>query len=207
MRKHLTVGLVFGLFAFALVQAQTKIDIKTPVEDKDKLKLAKAGLAAYLQQADWASIVNFGEDYSVWIKNLKRRFKGNVLMFEVDLELKTTADISTGTLISARHLKDTLDLTEAANLKTFESREAYELVEKQLTKNNKYKPITAVVGTATNVPIAGTVVQQGLKFLGVDVETQYRPDQAIEAMVLGAILVTNLKEMLDAVPAKENKKK
>jgi uncharacterized protein YpmB len=206
MNKSLRCVLVVIILAVSSVSAQIKIDIKTPIEDKEKLKLAKAGLGAYLQQAEWASIVNFGEDYSVWVRNLKRRFKGNILVFEVDLDLKTRADISTGSLISSRHLQDTVDLTDAANLKTFESREAYEFVEKQLTKNNKYKPITAVVGTVTNVPIAGGVVQQGMKYLGVDVEAQYTTDQAIEAMVLGAVLISNLKEMLDALPAPIPKK-
>ena len=119
MKTHFSMVFFLILLGAACAHSQTKLDLKTPLEDKEKLKLAKAGLAAYLQQAEWASIVNLGEDYSVWIKNLKRGFKGNVLMFEVDLELKTQADISTGTLISARHIRDTVDLTETASLKTF----------------------------------------------------------------------------------------
>ena len=180
--------------------AQIKIDLKTPVEDKEKLKLAKAGLGAYLRQVEWAKVVNVGEDYSVWIKKLKRRFKGNMLHFEVDLELKTAADLGSGKPISARHIKDSVDLNEAANLKTFEEREMSELVEKQLTKNNKFKPVTAIIGTATNVPLAGTVVQKGLEYLGVDLESKFTPDQAIEAMTLGAVLIVTLKEMIDALP-------
>ncbi len=197
--KIIVAALIFS----AVACAQVKIDLKTSVEDKEKLKLAKAGLGAYLRQTEWAQVVNFGEDYSVWIKRLKRRFKGNMLHFEVDLELRTTADVTSGKLLAARHTSDSVDLNEVANLKTFEEREVHKLVEQQLTKNNKFKPATAIIGTATNVPVAGTVVQEGLKYLGVELESAFTPDQAIEAMTLGAVLIVQLKEMLDALPHKK----
>lgn len=183
--------------------AQLKIDLKTPVEDKDKLKLAKAGLGAFLRQAEWASVVNVGEDYSVWVKNIKRRFKGNVLHFELDLEIRTAADLTSGKLVSARHLKDSVDLSVAAELKTFEAREMNKLVEEQLTKNNKYKPVSAVVGTVSSVPVAGGLVEKGLEYLGVDLESKFTPDQAIEGMTLGAVMMIQLKEMIDALPPKK----
>lgn len=183
--------------------SQLKIDLKTPLEDKEKLKLAKAGLGAFLRQAEWAHVVNVGEDYSVWIKNLKRKFKGNVLHFELDLEIKTAADLTSGKLISSRHIKDSVDLAAAAELKTFENREMNKLVEEQLKKNNKLKPVTAVIGAATSLPVAGGIVENGLKYFGVDLESDYTPDQAIEGMTLGAVMMIHLKEMIDALPKKK----
>ncbi|MEK6565272.1 MAG: hypothetical protein AABZ41_01050 [Bacteroidota bacterium] len=183
--------------------AQLKIDLKTPVQDKEKLKLAKAGLGAFLRQADWAHVVNVGEDYSVWIKNLKRRFKGNILHFELDLEIKSAADLTSGKPVSVRHIKDSVDLAAAAELKTFEAREMNKLVEEQLTKNNKFKPVSAVVGTVTNVPVAGGIVEKGLEYFGVDLESKFTPDQAIEGMTLGAVMMIHLKEMIDAIPPKK----
>ena len=196
--------LSFAIFLLACVStAQLKIDLKTPVEDKEKLKLAKAGLGAFLRQADWAHVVNVGEDYSVWVKNLKRRFKGNILHFELDLEIKTAADLTSGKPVSARHIKDSVDLAAAAELKTFEAREMNKLVEEQLKKNNKYKPVSAVVGTVTNVPVAGGIVEKGLEYFGVDLESKFTPDQAIEGMTLGAVMMIHLKEMIDALPQKK----
>ena len=182
------------------VFSQLKIDLKTPMEDKEKLKLAKAGLGAYLRQAEWAEVVNFGEDYSVWIKNLKRRFTGNVLHVEVNLELRTRADLGVGDLISARTICDTMYLGAIANVTTFEEREIIVRVGEQLQKNNKYKPLPLVLGSVTHVPLAGPVLEQGLKYLGVDLESKFTPDQAVEAMVLGAVLISNLKEMIDELP-------
>jgi len=195
--------LLYAISLLACIStAQLKIDLKTPLEDKEKLKLAKAGLGAFLRQAEWAQVVNVGEDYSVWIKNLKRKFKGNVLHFELDLEVKTAADLTSGKLLSARHIRDSVDLSVVAELKTFEKREMNKLVEEQLKKNNKFKPVTAVIGTATSLPVAGGIVEQGLKYLGVDLESGYTPDQAVEGMTLGAVMMIHLKEMIDALPPK-----
>ncbi len=196
--------LLYAISLLACIStAQLKIDLKTPLEDKEKLKLAKAGLGAFLRQAEWAQVVNVGEDYSVWIKNLKRKFKGNVLHFELDLEVKTAADLTSGKLLSARHIRDSVDLSVVAELKTFEKREMHKLVEEQLSKNNKFKPVTAVIGTATSLPVAGGIVEQGLKYLGVDLESGYTPDQAVEGMTLGAVMMIHLKEMIDALPPKK----
>lgn len=195
--------------AFYLIQiassAQIKIDVKTPQEDKEKLRFAKAGLGAYLRQAEWAEVVNIGEDYSVWIKNLKRRFVGNVLHFTVTLEVRTTADIGSGKLLSGRTITDTIDLSSLGSKTTFEEREIIGHVEEQIQKNNKYKPLPLVLGTATGVPIAGPIVEKGLKYIGVDLEAEVTPDQAIESMVLGAVLIVNLKEMLDELQQLEQK--
>jgi hypothetical protein len=177
--------------------SQYKIDLKTPAGDKEKLRLAKAGLGSYLRQAEWAKVVNVGEDYSVWIKNLNRKFKGNVLYFDVTLEVRTTADVGSGTLLNGRTIRDTIDLSAIGTTTTFEDREIIREVEKQIQKNNKYKPIPVVLGTVTGVPIAGPIVEKGLKFLGVDLEAKVTPDQAVESMVLGAVLIANLREMID----------
>ena len=77
------------------------------------------------------------------------------------------------------------------------------LVEEQLTKNNKFKPVSAVVGTVTNVPVAGGIVEKGLEYFGVDLESKFTPDQAIEGMTLGAVMMIHLKEMIDAIPPKK----
>jgi len=201
MKKNLLL-IAFCLIAPAAL-CQYKIDLKTPAGDKEKLRLAKAGLGSYLRQAEWAKVVNFGEDYSVWIKDLKRKFQGNVLHFDVTLEIRTTADIGSGDLLSARTIRDTIDLTEIGTKTTFEEREIIIQVEKQLQKNNKYKPLPVVLGVVTGIPFAGPILQKGLKFLGVDLQAAVSPDQAVESMILGAVLISNLKEMIDQLPPLE----
>jgi len=189
--------------AHVVVLSQIKIDLKTPTGDKEKLRLAKAGLGAYLRQAEWAEVVNLGEDYSVWIKDLKRKFTDNILHFDVTLEVRTTADVGSGTLLNSRMIQDTIDLSAIGSKTTFEDREIIAKIEEQIRKNHKYKPIPVVLGTVSGVPVAGQVLEKGLKFLGVDLEARVTPDQAVESMVLGAVLISNLREMIDELPPLE----
>ncbi len=179
-----------------------KLDIKTALAVKEKSKLAKAGLIAYLKQSDWAEVVNFGEKYSVWIENFRRKLRGNTIQFQLDLELRTQADLGIGRLLVTRHIADTVDLSESAELRTFEEREVYRLVEKKLASRGKLKSLVpTVVGAVAGValPGPGTLIQNGLKYLGPELEGKYTADEAVEGMVIGATLVTELKAMLDTV--------
>jgi len=201
MKRNILIMIL--CFIASTAWGQYKIDLKTPAGDKEKLKLAKAGLGAYLRQAEWAKVVNVGEDYSVWIKDLKRKFTGNILHFDVTLEVRTTADVGSGALLNSRMIRDTIDLSAIGSKTTFEDREIIAKIEEQIRKNHKYKPIPVVLGTVSGVPVAGQVLEKGLKFLGVDLEAQVTPDQAVESMVLGAVLISNLREMIDELPPLE----
>jgi hypothetical protein len=176
------------------------IDVKTPMRDKEQLKLAKAGLVGYLRQVDWATIVNFGEDYAAVIQNLRRRLKGDSLIFSVEIELRTAVDLGSGTLLEKRTIRDTVDLSPLSRGRTFEEREVRLLVEEEVFKNSKYKPIEVALSTVSGVPIAGAVIAQGLKYVGVELNAKLTADEAVEAMVLGAGLFVNLKDMIDHHP-------
>ena len=184
------------------VLSPIKLDIKTALDQKEKLKLAKAGLKAYLKQSDWAEVVNLSEDYSVWLSQLRRKLKGNIIMIQMDIELRTPATLDKGKFIDKRHIVDTLDLGEAAKLSTVEEREMFRIVQKQLAKREKPKSLAAaVVGGVAGIalPGIGALIQNGLKHLGSELENQYTADQAVEGMVIGALLVMKLREMIDNV--------
>ena len=190
----LTAGVIFWT-----VEAQTKIDVKTPTAEKDKLKIVKAGLKAYLDQSDWAKVVNLNEDYSVVLRNYARKVKGNLVAFSLDLELRTGSVLGSGKLISAKHFEDTLDLSEAARLQTVEEREMEHFVSEQLTKNQKYKVGLDAAGALTGVPFASVLVEKGLKLFGVELQGKYRVDQAVEGMVMGVLLMGELKPMIEGI--------
>lgn len=185
-----------------------KLDIKTGIGDKEKSKLAKAGLIAYLKQSDWAEVVNFGETYAVWIENFQRKLRGNSILFQLDLELRTRADIGPGKLLMTRHIADTVDMSEMTDLKTFQDRELYRLIEKKITSRFSLKSLVpTVVGAAAKVglPGPGALVQGGLSHFGAAMERQCTSDEAVEGMVLGATLVTHTKVMLNEVLTRKGK--
>ena len=193
----------------SLSYAQIKIDVKTPREEKGKSRFAKAGLISYLKQSEWASVVTFDEDFAIWLRNYHGRLKGNVLYINLDVELHTRATLKSGKLLAAKHVADSVDLAAASQLTTFEAREMYRLVTEHLQRGRKLKGLTNAVGAlgSTLVPGAGTLVETGLKYFGVELEGQYTADQAVEGMVIGALLITEIKPMIDAAPPPLKKKK
>jgi hypothetical protein len=185
-----------------------KIDVKTGLGDKEKSKLAKAGLIAYLKQSDWAEVVNFGESYAIWVENFQRKLRGNSIRFQLDLELRTRADIGAGKLFMTRHIADTVDMSDITELKTFQDRELFQLIEKKLSHRLSLKSLVSTVfGVASKVGSsgAGGMIQGGLKNFGNSMERQFSADEAVEGMVVGAILVTQTKEMLNEVITKAKK--
>lgn len=190
------IGLLIVSFS---IQSPVKIDVKTPAGEKDKLKVVKAGLNAFMRQSDWAKVVNLREDYSVILCNYKRKLKGNIVRFELDLELRTGSVLGKGKLISSKHLADSIDLSEAARLNTVEEREMHHFVLGQLTKNQKYRGALDAVGSITGIPLASALVEKGLSLFGVELEGDYRTDQAVEGMVMGALLMVELQPMIESL--------
>jgi hypothetical protein len=185
-----------------------KLDVKTGLGDKEKSKLAKAGLIAYLKQTDWAEVVNLGETYALWIENCRQKLRGNSILFELDLELRSRADIGPGRLLATRHIADTVDMSDLTDLKTFQERELFRLIEKKLSKRISLKSLISIVGGAAArvaIPGPGTLIQGGLNNFSKALEKQCTADEAVEGMVIGAVLVTQTKGMLNDVMTRGKK--
>jgi hypothetical protein len=182
-----------------------KVDVKTGLGEKEKSKLAKAGLIAYLKQTDWAEVTNLGEAYSLWIENFQRKLRGNAILFQLDLELRSRADFGSGKLLATRHIADTVDMSDVSELKTFQDRELFQLIEKKLSKRISLKTlIPTVVGAAAKfvLPGPGLLIQGGMSNFSKEMERQFTVDEAVEGMVIGAVLVIETKDMLNGVMTK-----
>ena len=55
------------------INAKTYFDIKTKLSEKTDLMAAKAGTMIFIMASDWAGIKEVGEDYSLWLKNYKKK--------------------------------------------------------------------------------------------------------------------------------------
>lgn len=201
-KRYCASLILFAVISSSLAIAQVKIDVKTSLKHKEEARLAKAGLVAYLKQSEWAEVVNFGEQYAVWIENYHYKIRGNDIRFELDLELRTKVEIGSGKLLKTSHVVDTVDMAEVAELKTFEARELNRIVAKQLTKSGKLKGLTSALGTAAStqgVPGVSAVLETGLKYFGLDLNAEYTADEAIIGMVLGSTLIVELRSMIDEI--------
>jgi len=188
------------LCAINLAGAQVKLDIKTPLEQKPQERVVKAGLIAYLKQSEWARVVKIGEDFSVWILNYQRRLKGDTLMYNLELEVRTAAMITRGKLIATRHISDTVDLAWSESHDTFEGRDIEQSIERKLKMNgNVLTSLPALLGFPHLALIS--IIHNGLKNFGDDLKSTYVLDQAVEGMVVGAKLMKEVKEMLASKPS------
>jgi hypothetical protein len=202
MKKYYSIFII-TLFCLMVIDAHAvlKLDIKTKMGDKRAFQVAKAGLIAYIKQnGDWAKVVEIKEDYSVWIKNFNKKFSKDSLIISLDLELHTPAMFTEGKLISKVHIIDTIDLANVSKDNTMEDKEMYSLVEKQLQKSGSLQAIAFKLSEgATNVMtagIAGTFIKNGLSLFGIDMNGDYRADEALMGMAIGSKLFLSLKEML-----------
>lgn len=55
---------ILVLFLNQKTACQVKLDIKTHFDEKAKLKIAKAGLLAYLKQSSWGVPKDVGEEFT-----------------------------------------------------------------------------------------------------------------------------------------------
>lgn len=88
-----------------------KFDVKTSYSDKYSSSGAKNGLIAYLNEANWAEVGEYGEDYSVWINNLKRSQVNKQVTVSFQFTMNTPANFSNGEVLYSKDISITYDIT------------------------------------------------------------------------------------------------
>jgi len=83
-------------------QAQYKFDVKTALEEKQDLHNIKMGLIQAIKESSWASVADVGEDYSLWLSDLRRVHKMDSLYVVVKIEVRTKAMFTRGKLVHGR---------------------------------------------------------------------------------------------------------
>jgi hypothetical protein len=85
MRK-ITIFLVF-LVVSSSTGLTVSVDIKTKFAEKSEITAIKLG-ATYWLEKNGITVVNIGEDYAVWLKNLERKFvKENEYAYSLTITL------------------------------------------------------------------------------------------------------------------------
>lgn len=84
---------------------QYAFDIKTTVEEKYDLHVAKEGVTAAFEEAPWASVREVGEDYSLWLTDFRRSHEGDSVRVRMTVNLRTPAMLTRGNSIAARRIE------------------------------------------------------------------------------------------------------
>jgi hypothetical protein len=117
---------IFALFVTVNIYAADitpakhyKFDVKTKFSEKKAEAPTKAGLITYLKTSGWSEVVEFKENYAVWLKNVHKT-DGTNTMLTFDLELTKPSFFKQGQTLKSKHFElsyNTGNVSKKVNLK------------------------------------------------------------------------------------------
>ena len=188
------VALVLLFVPVGELSAQIRIDVKTGWLEKNKLATVKQGVLTLFEELPWVSSTEFGEDYSLWLKNLRRqRGTDGTVIVMMDVEIRTPALFGSGTLLHRRRIESRYFPASLDSLST--SAEIAELVREQ---EATYERWHSLVGTAVSTLLPESKGMAGPVVTGVlnAINRAPKSTEMYEALLLGTQLIAGLNEML-----------
>ncbi len=202
IRTFFSSSLVALLLCVAGAQelsAQVQIDVKTKWLEKKELAAVKGGVIATVNALPWASCTEFGEDYSLWLKNLHRtKGKEGSVIVSLEVEVRTPSLFGNGTLLRKEkvqvqynaQLLDSIGSTKEVVASVESTRNQYD------TWNGM---IAAAVGTV--IPkakvLAGPIIAEVLS----TVNASPKPEEIYEAVLVAAAVADALETLFNDLEA------
>lgn len=179
-----------------------EIDLKTKFVDKMAEVGTKYGSKIYINDAEWAKIVEYSEDYSLWVKNL-RRDTSDVSLTRVtfDLELQEPSMAMEGKVFKKRHFiityaRDALDNIAGNSDAAWVAKRFKQYAErcKKTGELCTYINNTIAVGSAN--PYTAMCSKMLNKFIAECTGEVTQKYQQVEAVICGAECYGQLEEWL-----------
>jgi len=195
----LTVSITFGQYSF---------DVKTQLEEKHRLQIAKQGVLHSIRSSSWASIEDVGEDFSLWLVNLNRQHQGDSIYVFLQVQLRSPAMFSSGNYLSHRNViiryhwdeiqlfaKDSID----KNLFTSNQGNAEELTKSMVKMASFASTLSGasflgaeeILGGLSSAFIASTVGE-----LGGVLQKEPSPVEVLESLMIGAQVLEHMESMI-----------
>lgn len=201
MRRCARALLIIGLFVLQLAPATTSravdVDVKTKWKEKRELMASKAGLIAYINASRWGRVVEFGEDYAVWILDYRRHVGRGQVAVEMTLELHrpTAAWRKQSNYLTGQRVRVSFPYGAAAR----GDRAMREAVLAQLKKAYDLKKLAWMLGT-TVVELKRGVLATVISFLLQVAKSQSKltptTTEVHEGLIAGAKLFYLLERMV-----------
>jgi hypothetical protein len=90
-----------SLTSESLAQRKIFFDVKTRLAEKIALAPIKATTQYFLIESSWAGVVEYGAQYALWLKNLRRDEQKDHVSISLDLELREPQGFSEGKLLAS----------------------------------------------------------------------------------------------------------
>ncbi len=113
--KYLFTLIIISILLFPLQSSafqKTYFDVKTKFSEKTDLTVAKNSAIIILRQSDWAGVKEYGEDYSLWLRNYEKRKSGDRITVSLDVEIRTPALVRSGKLLKSSRVNVSYNLDE-----------------------------------------------------------------------------------------------
>jgi hypothetical protein len=175
-----------------------KLDIKTNATGLIENFGIKAGLSSYIEnvQPKWATVVEVGETYAVWVRNVNRTMIDNTVNMSFDLIISkpTALTFKANDILTQRHITvPPFDLTVDPQGGDETIRQKLESYAKTA---NLSKTGARVFGGITLLT-RGTPLSAMLVFLGRFLPSQDNVQrQKVEGIIVGGIIYANLQEIV-----------
>ncbi len=79
-------------------------DVKTRFSEKLDLAPAKNGAVLILMASDWGGVREYGEDYALWLHDIRRTHNGDSITVTLQVELRAASLFGQGTLLGSRSI-------------------------------------------------------------------------------------------------------
>jgi hypothetical protein len=174
-----------------------KLDVKTNASGLIENFGVKAGLSSYIQHArpKWATVVEFGETYAVWIRNVNRTMKRGMVYMSFDLMISKPAIIYRESSIIAQRR-----ITVPAFNPTVDPKGGDEAIRQKLENYAKTANVSktgAMIFADITLLTGRSPLSAMLVFLSRFIPS---PDQVqqqkVEGIIIGGMAYTNLQEMI-----------
>ena len=191
--KLLTLSLL--LVAASKLSAQVQIDVKTKWFEKKELTATKHGVIAAIEDLQWASCTEFGEDYALWLTNLHRtKGEDTSVIVTLDIEVRTPSLFGKGTAIEQRTITIEYDLGMLDSIGSIqdvaESAEGY---------RDQYEEWNRTIGSAI-----GSLLLKGQGLVGPiisgmigKINAAPKSEEVFEAVLVGAEVAGTLEDIFN----------
>ena len=191
----LLVALLLPLVGTQELSAQVQIDVKTKWLEKKELTAVKSGVIAAIAELPWASCTEFGEDYSLWLKNLHRtKGKEGSVIVTLEVEVQAPSLFGNGTLLRKAKVQVQYDLQLLDSIGNLE-----EIVASVENTRHQYETWNGMIGTAV-----GTLIPKAKELIGPiiaevlnNVNASPKPEEIYEAVLVATAVAQAMETLFD----------
>lgn len=172
-----------------------KFDVKTTLIEKFANAGAKAGLKANIENSGWAEVVEFGENYSMYIVNAARSNENNKVYLEFDFELREPEFVTKGDLLKSKHFYIEYDVNADWNnsINIPDTKALMNWLDKEIAKMRKNDVIDGFFGgTLAKADKVVGILNKCMKYLD---PTDSAQKQA-EAVLVGTLCYSQLRNWM-----------